>query len=50
VRLKAELVRSRTGLGGVFMLEQDHETHRFGLAAELADHGLPAGQMRIAAA
>jgi len=49
-RLKAELVRSRAGLGGVFMLEQDHETHRFGLAAELADHGLPAGQMRIAAA
>jgi len=49
-RLKAELVRSRTGLGGVFMLEQDHETHRLRLAAELADHGLPAGQARSAAA
>jgi protein ImuA len=49
-RLKAELVRSRTGLGGVFMLEQDHETHRFRLAAGLADHGLQAGQTRSAAA
>jgi protein ImuA len=49
-RLKVELVRGRAGLGGVFMLEQDHETHCFGLAAELADYGLSAGQMRIAAA
>jgi protein ImuA len=48
-RLKAELVRSRTGQGGVFMLEQDHETHGLRLAAELADHGLPASQTRSAA-
>jgi len=50
VRLKAELVRSRTGLGGVFMLEQDHETHCFRVAAGLADHGLQASPARIAAA
>jgi protein ImuA len=43
-RLRAELARSRTGMSGVFMLEQDHETHGFHLAAGLADHGLPAGQ------
>jgi protein ImuA len=41
LRLKAELTRSRTGTGGVFMLEQDHETHGFRLATGLADHGLP---------
>ncbi|HUO22298.1 MAG TPA: hypothetical protein VMU59_07255 [Caulobacteraceae bacterium] len=39
-RLTAELVRSRTGQGGVFTLEQDHETHGFRVAAGLADHGL----------
>ena len=39
-RIRAELVRSRTGVGGVFMLEQDHETLGFRLAAGLADHGL----------
>jgi protein ImuA len=41
MRIRAELVRSRTGQGGVFTLEQDHETHGFRVAAGLADHGLP---------
>ena len=44
MRLRAELVRSRTGQGGVFLLEQDHETHGLRLAAGLADHGLAAVQ------
>jgi len=39
-RLAAELVRSRDGGSGRFLLEQDHETGRFRLAAGLADHGL----------
>lgn len=39
-RLRAELVRSRDGKSGRFLLEQDDETHRFRLAAGLADHGL----------
>lgn len=39
-RLRAELARSRTGHGGVFLLEHDPETHGFHLAAGLADHGL----------
>jgi protein ImuA len=39
-RLKCELVRSRDGKSGLFLLEQDHETGRFRLAAGLADHGL----------
>ena len=39
-RLRAELVRSRDGRSGSFLLEQDDETHRFRLAAGLADHGL----------
>ena len=39
-RLNAELARSRDGKSGLFLLEQDHETGRFGLAAGLADHGL----------
>jgi protein ImuA len=39
-RLSAELARSRDGRSGHFLLEQDHETGRFGLAAGLADHGL----------
>lgn len=39
-RLEAELVRSRDGRTGHFLLEQDHETDRFRLAAGLADHGL----------
>jgi protein ImuA len=43
-RLRADLVRSRTGISATFMLEQDHETHGFHLAAGLADHGLAAGK------
>jgi protein ImuA len=39
-RLRAELVRSRDGRSGRFLLEQDDETGRFRLAAGLADHGL----------
>ena len=39
-RIRAALVRSRTGVGGVFLLEHDTETHGFHLAAGLADHGL----------
>jgi len=39
-RLRAELVRSRDGKNGRFLLEQDDETGRFRLAAGLADHGL----------
>ncbi|MGZ3275930.1 MAG: ImuA family protein [Caulobacteraceae bacterium] len=39
-RLTAELTRSRDGKSGRFLLEQDHETGRFRLAAGLADHGL----------
>ncbi|MEI9889341.1 MAG: hypothetical protein WDN45_00670 [Caulobacteraceae bacterium] len=39
-RLAAELVRSRDGKSGRFILEQEHETGRFRLAAGLADHGL----------
>jgi len=39
-RLQAELVRSRDGRSGRFLLEQDHETGCFRLAAGLADHGL----------
>jgi protein ImuA len=39
-RLRAELVRSRDGKSGRFLLEQDDATGRFRLAAGLADHGL----------
>jgi len=39
-RLRAELVRSRDGKSGAFVLEQDDATGRFRLAAGLADHGL----------
>jgi protein ImuA len=39
-RIRAELARSRTGHGGVFLLEHDPETHGFHLVAGLADHGL----------
>jgi len=39
-RITAELARSRDGKSGRFLLEQDHETGRFRLAAGLADHGL----------
>lgn len=39
-RIVAELARSRDGKSGHFLLEQDHETGRFRLAAGLADHGL----------
>ena len=49
-RLDVELVRSRTGVGGRFLLEQDHETPGFRLAAGLANHGLPQGQDGRAAA
>ena len=50
-RLAAELVRSRDGRRGAFILEQDHETGRFRLAAGLADHGLapqPGAVRRVA--
>jgi protein ImuA len=49
VRLKAELVRRRDGPLGAWDLEQDHETHRLGLAAGLADHGLVQGRRPHAA-
>jgi protein ImuA len=39
-RLSAELVRSRDGRSGRFLLEQSHEADRFRLATGLADHGL----------
>jgi protein ImuA len=41
-RLQAELVRSRDGRSGRFLLEQDHAAGGFRLAAGLADHGLAA--------
>jgi protein ImuA len=40
LRLTAELARRRSGPLGAWNLEQDHGTHRLGLAAGLADHGL----------
>jgi protein ImuA len=43
-RLEARLARSPDGKAATFLLEQDHETGRFRLAAGLADHGLAAGQ------
>ena len=49
VRLKAELTRRRNGPLGAWELEQDHETHRLGLAAGLADHGLVQGGQAHAA-
>jgi protein ImuA len=45
-RLVADLVRSRDGRGGRFVLEQDHGTGRFRLAGGLADHGLAPGAGR----
>ena len=48
-RMTAELVRHRGGPLGVWMLEQDDETGRFGLAAGLADHGLVPDQSTAAA-
>jgi protein ImuA len=39
-RLSAELMRSRDGRSGRFLLEQSHAADRFRLAAGLADHGL----------
>ena len=49
LRLKAELTRRRDGPLGAWELEQDHETHRLGLAAGLADHGLVQGRQAQAA-
>ena len=49
VRLKAGLTRRRDGPLGAWELEQDHETHRLGLAAGLADHGLVQGRQAHAA-
>ena len=49
MRLRAELVRRRNGPLGAWDLEQDHETHRLGLAARLADHGLVQGRRPQAA-
>ena len=49
VRLAAELTRRRDGPLGAWELEQDHETHRLGLAAGLADHGLVQGRQAHAA-
>src|SRR5579871_324693 len=40
VRMIAELVRRRDGPPGAWSLEQDDETGRLGVAAELAGHGL----------
>jgi protein ImuA len=40
LRLRAELARRRDGPLGAWEMEQDHGTHRLGLAAGLADHGL----------
>ncbi len=48
-RMAAELVRHRGGPLGSWILEQDDETGRFGLAAGLADHGLVPGQSTAAA-
>jgi protein ImuA len=48
-RFRAELVRRRAGPLGAWDLEQDHETHRLGLAAGLADHGLVQGRRPRAA-
>ena len=50
LRMRAELARRRNGPLGAWELEQDHETHRLGLAAGLADHGLVAGGRIQAAA
>ena len=49
VRLRAELTRRRDGPLGAWDLEQDDETHRLGLAAGLADHGLVQGRQAHAA-
>jgi protein ImuA len=49
LRLRAELVRRRSGPLGAWDLEFDHETHRLGLAAGLADHGLVQGRRPHAA-
>ncbi len=49
LRLRAELARRRNGPLGAWELEQDHETHRLGLAARLADHGLVQGRRPQAA-
>jgi protein ImuA len=50
VRLQAELVRRRDGPPGIWDLEQDDETGRFGVVAGLAGHGLDeAGPERRAA-
>jgi protein ImuA len=49
-RMRAELVRRRGGPLGAWDLEQDHETHRLGLAAGLAGHGLVQGRRTRAAA
>ena len=49
LRLHAELVRRRAGPLGAWDLESDHETHRLGLAAGLADHGLVQGRRPHAA-
>jgi protein ImuA len=42
-RLTAELMRSRDGRNGRFLLEQDHDAGGFRVASALADHGLAAG-------
>ena len=49
-RLRAELVRSRSERPGVWMLEQDDETHRLRLVDRLAGDGLDAiGRTALAA-
>jgi protein ImuA len=48
-RMRAELVRRRDGPLGAWELEQDHETHRLGLAAGLAGDGLVQGRRTRAA-
>jgi protein ImuA len=49
LRFRAELVRRRDGPLGAWEMEQDHGTHRLGLAAGLADHGLVQGRRSHAA-
>lgn len=49
-RIRAELVRSRSEPPGVWMLEQDDETHRLRLADRLAGDGLVENARTAAAA
>jgi protein ImuA len=46
-RWQAMLERCRNGSAGEFVLEWSHATHRFGLAAALADPALPDGARHV---